>query len=157
MEIKPTVGRVLLFVPRAGDPLFHEGRLEELASQVCYVHENGSVNLVVFDREGTPHPRQSVFLLQPDEDTIPQDSTCYAHWMPYQKGQAAKNDELAPVVEKLKADVAEAKDLLDRTVATVGSHSGELSAHASSISGLSSRLTAVEQKFTTAANSAGPA
>ena len=40
------------------------------------------VNLVVFDVDGAPHSRTSVYLRQP-EDTLPDGS--YAEWIPHQK------------------------------------------------------------------------
>ncbi|MEJ0004429.1 MAG: hypothetical protein WDN30_14400 [Pararobbsia sp.] len=89
--IKPEVGRIVWY--RAAD---HEHSLRTpdnapLAAQIAYVHSDTCVNLSVLDANGTPHPRTSVMLKQSDDQATYDHS--YAEWMPYQKGQAAKQDQ----------------------------------------------------------------
>ena len=52
------------------------------------------INLAAFDENGTSYSATSVPLLQGDE-APPTDGTAYAEWMPFQKGQAAKTDNVA--------------------------------------------------------------
>lgn len=95
--IKPTVGRVLHFFPTAqymgsrhlafGDPS------QPLAAVIAYVHSDTMVNLTVWDQNGLQFGVCSVPLVQEGCDMIV--GSFYAQWMPYQKGQAAKTEELA--------------------------------------------------------------
>lgn len=91
--IKPTVGRVVLFRPSSNsvEPGFSFYGQQPCAAVVAYVHSDTMVNLTVFDHVGNPHSRTSVPLVQ-DDDEYPQGSYC--EWMPYQKGQAAKTEQL---------------------------------------------------------------
>lgn len=84
--IKPTVGRVVLYRPteEERDDIRH-------AAIVTMVQHDEMVNLAIFDHNGIPYSCQNVQLVQDDEDE------CMAgecEWMPYQKGQAARNEEL---------------------------------------------------------------
>jgi len=93
--IPPTNGRIVLFHPPA-----HFGchdRKQLLAAIVVHVWNERLINLTVFDSDGVPHPFTSVQLLQ-DDDAPTRDS--WAEWMPYQKGQAAKTEQLEQQVEK---------------------------------------------------------
>ena len=90
--IKPTIGRVVWFftyVPGQG----HKG---PFAAHVCYVHSDTSVNLMVISEDGNPRPRTSIRLIQ---DNMPEPSSDYCCWMPYQKGQAAKTEALEKQLE----------------------------------------------------------
>lgn len=95
--IKPTIGRVVLFTPnyQPGGP---EHRDQPLVALICYVWSDNLVNLGGFDANGVPFAATSVTLLQDDQPKLPLGH--YAEWMPYQKGQAAKVEELEA---KLKA------------------------------------------------------
>lgn len=88
--IKPSIGRVLLFTPQVNERDLASD--QPLASMVTYVHSDTLVNLVVFDRDGRSHPKTSVMLLQDDMPAPEQGN--YAQWMQFQKGQAAKTEEL---------------------------------------------------------------
>lgn len=99
--ITPTVGRVVWFHPNVdlNDPeatrsfLSHHPSFalaETCEGRIAAVNEDGTVNLAVLDRTGVSHPMQDVLLVQEDQDT--QEGTPFCEWMPYQKGQAAKND-----------------------------------------------------------------
>lgn len=94
--IIPTVGRVVWFRPKnmvfrddVGNVLHHDG-IAPLAAIVAYVHSDTVVNLAVTDHVGRQFPITSVSLLQDGEPT--ENLGCYAEWMPYQKGQAAKTE-----------------------------------------------------------------
>ena len=82
--IKPTVGRVMWF--------YRTGKEEQpFVSLVTYVHSDRCVNLVTFDWNGNTKGETSVTLVQ-ERDERP--SGYFCEWMPYQKGQAAKTDQL---------------------------------------------------------------
>jgi len=93
--IKPTVGRVVHFVPGPHDEaLFGHGIC---AAIVAYVHSDTMVNLAVFDWNGGSHSRTSIVLEQ-DESVDSVRHGSYCRWMPYQIGQAAKTEELMKAV-----------------------------------------------------------
>lgn len=85
--IKPTVGRVVWYVPAPGDTIPCGDQV--LAAHIAYVHSDDCVNLMVIDMHGDTHTRSSVTLVQ---DGAREGSYCT--WMPYQKGQAAKTDSV---------------------------------------------------------------
>jgi hypothetical protein len=87
--IKPTVGRVVLYYPTLEERIARNGD-QPLAAIICCVLSDTCVNLVVFDANGISHSRTSVILRQDDQ---PNGGYCW-EWMPYQKGQAAKTEEL---------------------------------------------------------------
>ena len=105
--IKPTVGRIVLYVPFVSgahdqglpdhDRNMARNGNQPLPAIVTMVHEDSDteegdfVNLTVFDTMGVSHGRQDVRLVQ-DSDEVPEDGA-YCEWMPYQKGQAAKYEE----------------------------------------------------------------
>lgn len=100
--IKPTVGRVVWFWLEGADPvaidLFHKAHaagewigIQPQAAIIAYVHGDYCVNLAVFDHDGIPQSRTSVPLWQ-GEDARP--AWMHCEWMPYQKGQAAKTEQL---------------------------------------------------------------
>jgi hypothetical protein len=78
--IKPTIGRVVLFHRERGD--------EPYPALVAYVHSDTCINVGGFTHGGSPFCETSVPLLQDDEPAP--EVGYYAEWMPYQKGQAAK-------------------------------------------------------------------
>jgi len=92
--ITPTVGRVVLFHPCVADADMTRGEEEDapLAAIITRVWSDELVNLAVFDANGISHGRTSVKLRQSDEDDTGDGS--YAEWMQYQKGQAARSEEL---------------------------------------------------------------
>lgn len=93
--IIPTIGRVVWYRPSRVD-YFAEGYSEQpLAATIVYVHSNSMVNLAIFDANGTPHSKSSVYLYQGDEtDRPPAAGSSFCEWMPYQKA-VAKGD-IAP-------------------------------------------------------------
>jgi hypothetical protein len=88
--IKPTVGRVVLYTPQKVEGFPHA--VDQLAAIVVYVHSDKLINLTVFDSNGGAYGVCSVDLIQ-DGDPKPEFGR-YAEWMPYQKGQAAKTEQL---------------------------------------------------------------
>jgi hypothetical protein len=62
------------------------------AAIIAKVHSDHMVNLMVIGEDGTPRGDTSVPLIQDNNQEVP--ATCYCTWMPYQKGQAAKAEEL---------------------------------------------------------------
>ena len=85
--IKPTIGRVVLIRNRSGKI----GQQDEPAL-VCYVHGDECINVAGFDANGNHFNHTSVPLHQGDDSTAP--DHLHAAWMPYQKGQAAKTEQL---------------------------------------------------------------
>lgn len=84
--IKPTIGRVVWYWPKQ-----NARDIQPMAAMVTWVHSDTLVNLVVFDSEGHSYSRVEIPLSQ-DETTKPVEEFC--EWMPYQKGQAAKTEEI---------------------------------------------------------------
>lgn len=103
--IAPTPGRIVWYYPSDADHHtgdFAAGRPH--AAIIAYVHSDRMVNLAVFTVGAGLARRSSVKLLQ-DGDPAPANER-YCEWMPYQKGQAAKNDDLEPRVNALEAAIA---------------------------------------------------
>lgn len=92
--IVPTVGRVVLFVPKQAKYefgfCFLAGR--EHAALVVAVHGDRCVNLAAFDANGKSYNFTSVTLQQPGD---PEPGGDYCKWMPFQVGQAQKTEALA--------------------------------------------------------------
>lgn len=86
--ITPTIGRQVWFF-RAGANLETD---QAEAATVCYVHGESMVNLHVIDHNGVARAETSVSLRQPEDP--PWETTPFADWMPYQKGQAARTEQL---------------------------------------------------------------
>lgn len=85
--IKPTVGRVVWVVrPRSTNDIS-----QPEAGLVAYVWNDRCINVAGFDHNGEPFRLTSLTLIQ-DEEPKPEGN--FACWMPYQKGQALKNDAL---------------------------------------------------------------
>ncbi len=83
--IKPTIGRVVWFWQNSTQS-------QPFTGLVCYVHNDTTlVNLAVFDANGTSRSETSVFLY-PGEGVRPEYR--FAEWMPYQRGQAAKTEQI---------------------------------------------------------------
>jgi hypothetical protein len=105
--IKPTNGRIVWFTPGPRDAIGRYDTAQPLAAIVTHVLNDRLVNLCVFDSAGNAAARTSVPLLQDDDD---RPEGCFAEWMPYQKGQAAKTEAL----EKTAAAEAGSVDLVER-------------------------------------------
>lgn len=86
--IKPTIGRVVWYHPGPGTGMSRD-KEQACASQIVFVHSDEVVNLAIWDHFGTHHARVNVPLVQ-DGDPVSEGEYC--EWMPYQKGQAAKEE-----------------------------------------------------------------
>lgn len=89
--ITPTVGRIVWYRPGPRESIATPFNGDACAAIITYVHSDLCVNLAVFDPNGVPYSRTSVFLIQ---DGAEKPAYGYAEWMPYQKGQAAKTEAL---------------------------------------------------------------
>lgn len=89
--ISPTVGRIVWFNPN-GQYFQGMRQLGEqpMAAQVAFVHRDTCVNLLVTDHIGRQHAAESVHLMQDGGPTLAS-GQAFCEWMPYQKGQAAKD------------------------------------------------------------------
>lgn len=107
--IRPTVGRVVLFHPALSDELKYKG--QPLAALIAYVHSDTLVNLAVFDHTGRSHGRTSIRLMQDGDELGPigddtlEPESAFAFWMPYQKGQAAKTEDVTATLEARVKDI----------------------------------------------------
>jgi hypothetical protein len=92
--IKPTVGRVvLLMVGAAAMPGFARPAAgEPCAALVTRVWGDRCINVAAFDANGACFGLTSVRLLQGDD--VAAEGEMHAKWMDYQKGQAAKAEQL---------------------------------------------------------------
>ncbi len=82
--MNPTIGRIVYYRPNILKPeIVH-------AALVAAVNDDGTVNLRVTDQNADEYPALRVPFVQ-DGDERP--SRTYAHWMPYQIGQAKKTEE----------------------------------------------------------------
>lgn len=114
--IKPTIGRVVWFWACAGDAE-KEGSQPNTAL-VTFVHSDDCVNLAVFDREGDSKPYPAIQLWQGDGE---RPRSLHCEWMPYQKGQAAKQESsidttvLANKVAALEAEMAGMRNFIAMT------------------------------------------
>lgn len=89
--IKPTNGRVVLFQPGAMFKGSQHDKGQLLAGTIVHVFSDRMVNLSVFDSTGYPYQVTGVQLLQDDDKPT---SDFWAEWMLFQKGQAAKTEQL---------------------------------------------------------------
>lgn len=87
--IKPTNGRVLWFFPHANSTLNKGRDGQPLAATVAHVNGDETVNLTVHAVDGSTLAVQYVPILQDGEDQASQ----HARWMPYQVGQARKEQQ----------------------------------------------------------------
>lgn len=100
--IKPTIGRVVLV---------HRGISNQPEpALISYVWHDRMINIGGFDHNGKPFAITTLQLLQDDDVAT---GTCYAEWMPYQKGQAAKTEALEA---KLDAVTSEAPITTDQQI-----------------------------------------
>jgi hypothetical protein len=85
--IAPTIGRVVLYVPRLPRPGLALDLDCQHAATVVHVWSDRMVNLSVFDKNGKQFGVTSVALRQPG-DPAPLEDHC--EWMDYQVKAAAK-------------------------------------------------------------------
>lgn len=100
--ITPTNGRILWYTPRNDgddDAIEQLDQRQPLTAQVCHVHDDFKVNVLITDSEGDTHFREAVLLVQGERKKPT--SGGYLEWMPYQQKQAEKH--AAEDAEKTKA------------------------------------------------------
>ena len=96
--IKPTVGRVVWYNPHAKDNLEvlvddkGKPKGDPLVALVLAVHNDTRVNLMVFSAYGQSRFLSRVELWQGDNERPKGHG--YAEWMPFQRGQQMKTEEL---------------------------------------------------------------
>lgn len=95
--IKPTVGRVVLFHPSSNESDSTFAPAEICAAVIARVFSDEMVNLAVFDADGKSHSFTSVPLVQGDAQ--PPEGGRWCEWMPFQKGQAARTDQVSSQLE----------------------------------------------------------
>ena len=78
--IKPTVGRIVLYVPASYDSLAYDAG-DKLPAIITKVWSDRCVNLAVFDADGKHVAKTSVGLAQPEDATPSGGGFC--EWMPY--------------------------------------------------------------------------
>jgi precorrin-6B methylase 1 len=102
----PTVGRIVWYQPKEGDPGF-DGTSEPLAAIVCRVWNPLCVNLAVFDRNGHRFARTNVAQATESLPYTPQGSW---RWMPYQIAQPVIANGLMERVAALESLMAPRED-----------------------------------------------
>jgi hypothetical protein len=88
--ITPTVGRIVYYWP-GGRAQAESGNKQPLAAKIAHVHSDGLINIGYLQHDGAASNATLVPLIQ-DGDERPDQPFC--EWMPYQKGQAAKTEQL---------------------------------------------------------------
>lgn len=131
--IIPTIGRRVWFWPaglRRTEVVCNNPSVP-MDAGIVYVWGDRMVNLDVTDHAGNHHAFTSVDLWQGDGD---RPNGAYCEWMPYQKGQASKPDDI-------KALVAAAVDELFKpgTIRLVPKGRAEWAAHMESLDGATDR------------------
>lgn len=112
-RILPTVGRVVHFHlggVNSADLHFATAANDTYAAIVAYVHSATMVNLTVSDANGVPFGKTSVPLVQGDDER-PLGSWC--EWMAYQKGQAAKTEQLESDLDAVRRMASAGEPLID--------------------------------------------
>jgi|WetSurMetagenome_2_1015567.scaffolds.fasta_scaffold1046042_1 hypothetical protein len=92
--IKPTVGRIVWYHGYGQDDPTHTlYNTQPLAAIITHVHSDVLVNLCVFNANGIPLSRPSIRLVQ--DDATEDEALPNCQWMPYQKLQTEKVQQLA--------------------------------------------------------------
>ena len=125
--IQPTVGRVVLFTPSKHDQNIDRIDDKPMAAIITSVWDERTVNLVIFGHNGYQWSKLGVMLLQ-DDDPAPQYGD-FCEWMPYQKGQAAKTEDLTASATATFERVEKALMGMAETIAVMQDQIQKLSAH----------------------------
>lgn len=88
--IPPSIGRIVLFFPALDGGRHEDG--QPFGAMIAGVNDDGTINLMAAARDGTPYGVQNVRLVQDGEAF--ELEKAHAFWMAYQKGQAAKAEQL---------------------------------------------------------------
>ena len=95
MRIEPSIARNLWYFPPLDGGRHEDG--QPFAAILAGINDDGTVNLGVFARDGSPYGVQNVRLVQDGEAFDPEAE--HAVWMPYQKGQAARTEQIAQSID----------------------------------------------------------
>lgn len=99
--IKPGVGRVVHFWPGPqASQLLQSSDGQPLAAIIAHVWTDRLINVMVINTRGITVGVERVVLLQ-DDDQGPKGKVSYCEWMDYQKGQAAKTEQLEHTITVL--------------------------------------------------------
>lgn len=97
VKIEPTIGRVVHYYhrdPAHDDPETEAPIIGPQTALLCGINEDGTINVCHFDDQGNARPATNILLIQ-DEDGEPDEETLsWCEWMPFQKGQAQKTEQL---------------------------------------------------------------
>jgi hypothetical protein len=129
--IPPTVGRVV-WVRN-----YFSGQTEPLAAIVAEVHHERLVNVAVIEHSGQMCGWVRMPLVQ-EGDPIPEGTYC--EWMPFQKGQAGKVDDMKPKIEALELTLAGHATLLEEFKKHISYLQSVASAQARNIEEMNSEL-----------------
>jgi hypothetical protein len=91
--IKPTVGRVVWYIPKNVDNLEQHNN-DPLKADIIAVHSPEEVSLFVISASGQTRYISKAPLWQLESGKPKPEKGGYAMWMPYQLGQAAKTEEV---------------------------------------------------------------
>lgn len=123
-NITPTIGRVVWYF------LNHEQR-QPWAALIVFVNRNPlappaewTINVGGFDHEGVPFRAHNVPFASAEGD--PPAKGDFAMWMPYQKGQAAKTEELEKHIQATQEEAIASARVIDDTVKRFGAVPGVL-------------------------------
>lgn len=86
--ISPTIGRVVWYHPPG-----MKIEAQPYPGLICHVHSDTCVNVGGFDHNGVPFKDTSVLLLQEPGTYGNPGGGSWCEWMPYQIGQAKRNEE----------------------------------------------------------------
>lgn len=113
--IKPTIGRVVLYRPKHGDPMFSGDPEQRFGARIAFVWSDELVNLAIDLPSGQPFASTSVHLTQAPERC----GQGECEWMAYQQGQAAKTEDVAANLQK---QVDGLRDDFDRHANNAAAH-----------------------------------
>ena len=108
-HIPPSVGRVVWFWDQVATGDEPE---QPMRADICHVNADGSINLSVNDHIGKQFTYLQCALHQGDAAgcSLPRP---FATWMPYQKGQAAKSDQLKDLLDMRQTALEAAQEALE--------------------------------------------
>jgi hypothetical protein len=103
--IKPTIGRVI-WIWRNGKSA---PNVQPEPGLICFVHDDYTINVAGFSRDGVPFTHNSLPLDQNDPaHPLPPGISAWAEWMPFQVGQAAAQAAATPAAVMTSEQVSAA-------------------------------------------------
>jgi len=89
---KPSVGRILHYIPAQNEPVCWIDRSQPLCAQIIMLNADDTVNVIVWGQDGRSNHRIGVRIVG-ELESPPQRG--YLRWMPYQR--AVASGEAQPV------------------------------------------------------------